>query len=70
MHNNRRMTRRRLMAAAVVVSLAGAPRSAWAQGTPVATPQADASAFPVTITHAYGETTIPALPERIVVTNQ
>jgi iron complex transport system substrate-binding protein len=69
MHNPHGLTRRRLMAAAAV-ALVGAPGSVVAQGTPVATPAADASAFPVTIRHDFGETTIPALPERIVVTNQ
>ncbi len=58
------------MAAAAAVALVGPPRATGAQGTPVATPVADASAFPVTISHDFGETTIPALPERIVVTNQ
>lgn len=70
MDNDSRMTRRRLMAAAVIVSLASAPRPVWAQGTPVPAPQPDATNFPMAITHAFGETTIPALPERVVVTNQ
>ena len=70
MHNAHELTRRRLMAAAGLLALAGAPRLAGAQGTPVATPAADASAFPVTISHDFGETTIPKPPERIVVTEQ
>jgi iron complex transport system substrate-binding protein len=69
MHTDHGLTRRGLMAAAAAVALVGAPRLARAQGTPVATP-ADASAFPVTISHDFGKTTIPALPQRIVVTNQ
>ncbi|MFT4038814.1 MAG: ABC transporter substrate-binding protein [Thermomicrobiales bacterium] len=57
-----RLTRRRAM-----LSLAGfgagiltAPRAARAQSTPAA------AIWPVTITHAMGETTIPERPERIV----
>ncbi|MFT4038819.1 MAG: ABC transporter substrate-binding protein [Thermomicrobiales bacterium] len=70
------ITRRRLFTAAGVFSLALAatPRVAGAQATPVASPAATtpaaADAFPVTITHAFGETTIPALPERIVLTDE
>lgn len=70
MHHAHELTRRRLMAAAGLLALAGAPRLVGAQGTPVATPAADASAFPVTISHDFGETTIPKPPERIVVTEQ
>ena len=71
MSNAYGLTRRRLMAAAAAaLALVGAPRPAGAQETPVATPSADASRFPVTISHDFGETTIPALPQRIVVTNQ
>ncbi|MDQ2655262.1 MAG: ABC transporter substrate-binding protein [Chloroflexota bacterium] len=70
MRNAHGLTRRRLMAAVGVLALVGAPGLAGAQGTPVATPAADASAFPVTISHDFWETTIPALPQRIVVTNQ
>jgi iron complex transport system substrate-binding protein len=69
-HNGQGLTRRQLMAAAAAVLVVGAPRVAGAQGTPVASPEADASAFPVTISHDFGETVIPALPERIVLTNQ
>lgn len=68
------MTRRRLVSAAAASVLVAMPRSVGAQATPVATPVgvpvADATAFPVTITHSYGETTIPALPERIVLTSE
>ena len=70
MHSVRALTRRRLLAAAVALALAGGSRLAGARGTPVAAPAADASAFPVTISHDCGEPTIPALPRRIVVTNQ
>lgn len=63
-------TRRQVVAGVAAVALAGAPRLVGAQATPVATPLADASAFPVTISHAFGDTTIPALPERIVLTNE
>lgn len=69
MPNAHSLTRRQLMAAAAT-ALVGMPGLARAQGTPVATPQADAGAFPVTISHDFGETTIPALPRRVVVTNQ
>ncbi|MCA9879583.1 MAG: hypothetical protein KC442_17445, partial [Thermomicrobiales bacterium] len=64
-----RCTRRQLVAGAAV-ALASLPRLAVAQATPEASPAADAGAFPVTITHAYGETTIPTLPERVVLTNE
>ncbi|MCA9877234.1 MAG: ABC transporter substrate-binding protein [Thermomicrobiales bacterium] len=48
-----------------LLALAVVPYLTLAQ-TPVATP----SAFPRTVTHASGETTIPAPPERIVTTNE
>lgn len=70
MFNADALTRRRLVAAAGFLALMGAPHRAGAQGTPVAIPTADTGAFPVTIRHDFGETTIPAAPERIVVTNQ
>ncbi|MFN8677320.1 MAG: hypothetical protein U0Z70_13185 [Thermomicrobiales bacterium] len=70
MHSVRALTRRRLLAAAVALALAGGSRLAGARGTPVAAPAVNASAFPVTISHDFGEPTIPALPRRIVVPNQ
>ncbi len=61
----RGVSRRRLVLAALAVALT--PRLSMAQE---ATPRAaTASGFPVTITHALGETTIPAAPKRIVSTD-
>lgn len=58
-------------AAAAVVSLAGlagcstGPSDAAGNGTPDAASSADAGAFPVTIEHAFGETTIKEEPRRV-----
>lgn len=58
-------------AAAAVVSLAGlagcstGPSDAASNGTPDAASSADAGAFPVTIEHAFGETTIEEEPQRV-----
>jgi iron complex transport system substrate-binding protein len=58
-------------AAAAVVSLAGlagcstGPSDASGHGTPDAASSADAGAFPVTIEHAFGETTIEEEPTRV-----
>jgi iron complex transport system substrate-binding protein len=58
-------SRRWLVQAALAAALT--PRLGMAQ---VATPEAAAwGGFPVTITHALGETTIPAMPERIATTD-
>ncbi|WJL95468.1 iron-siderophore ABC transporter substrate-binding protein [Microbacterium sp. ET2] len=63
------MTRTRMAAAlsaglVVTLSLAGCAGSAATDGTSDAATSAD-GAFPVTITHAFGETTITDQPERI-----
>ncbi|MCA9879225.1 MAG: ABC transporter substrate-binding protein, partial [Thermomicrobiales bacterium] len=64
----RRSVRRRQVAlglTAGALGLLAAPLATRAQATPTAaTPEADA--FPVTITHLMGETTLHARPERIV----
>lgn len=51
-------------AVATATMLAAAPKLAGAQSTPQASPAADA--FPVTIPHVYGETTIESQPTRVV----
>jgi iron complex transport system substrate-binding protein len=66
-----RATRRLVPRGGVAALAAG---MAWRHGaaqeaTPEATPGAEASGLPVTVTHALGETTIPAPPGRIVVTD-
>ena len=62
-------------AGATVVALAGctnsandAPTTAASEGNDTGSPAA--SAFPVTVTHRFGETTIPAAPTRIIALGQ
>lgn len=50
----------------VIILLAACMPPTVPAGTPAAQTQADSSAFPVTIDHKYGSTTITAKPERIV----
>ena len=53
-----------LAAAATALVLTGCAGQAADAGGPGSAPSAD-GAFPVTIEHAYGETTIDAQPERV-----
>jgi iron complex transport system substrate-binding protein len=66
----RRFTRRRFVGAGAM-GVVAAGLTVWSGGAQEATPaaSADAGAFPVTISHALGETTIPALPWRILTTD-
>ncbi|WP_214364513.1 iron-siderophore ABC transporter substrate-binding protein [Pseudonocardia sp. H11422] len=60
-----RLTRALGAAALVIAAVAGCGNSGAPAGDAGATPAA-AGAFPVTISHAFGETTIPAEPKRVV----
>lgn len=62
MKNSRRSFAKTAVAGASMLSLA--PKLAGAQSTPEASPAADA--FPVTIDHVYGSTTIESQPMRVV----
>ena len=63
---DRLITRRKVMLGFASASLSAVtlPHLTSAQATPVA--NASSAAFPLTITHIAGETTIPARPERLV----
>src|SRR5690606_24226553 len=52
------------LSALTVLALAGCASTA-ADGGPAAANEADAGAFPITIEHAFGETTIESKPERV-----
>lgn len=66
------MVNRRSLLAATALAAAAAALSGCSTGstratdTPSAATSVDADAFPVTIEHAYGETTIPSEPRRVV----
>jgi iron complex transport system substrate-binding protein len=55
---------RTFAAVAAVAVLAGCGSG---ETTPTAAPEADRGAFPVTVTHRFGTTTVPARPRRIAV---
>ncbi|ROZ49526.1 iron-siderophore ABC transporter substrate-binding protein [Rhodococcus sp. WS3] len=59
-------TRCVLLAAALALGLAACGSSAGTESTAASTASAEAGAFPVTVDHAYGSTTIDAEPMRIV----
>ncbi|KJF23235.1 iron-siderophore ABC transporter substrate-binding protein [Rhodococcus sp. AD45-ID] len=59
-------TRCVLLAAALALGLTACGNSAGTESTAASTASAEAGAFPVTVDHAYGSTTIDAEPMRIV----
>jgi iron complex transport system substrate-binding protein len=55
------------LSAALVAGLAACNSSAVPAGSTDSASQAPASVFPVTVTHKYGDTVVPAEPKRVVV---
>ena len=65
---SQQFTRRRMAGGLAALAVLGKIELSWAQGTPAAGTPGTAG-FPITISHAFGETVIPAPATRIALTN-